>query len=906
MRKVGIGILILFALGLVVAGYFLQKSKKIEIADPFVAIPADAALILETPDLSELLMKITEKNGLISRLDRMPWAAGLVDAANTIDSLTGKRAIREYITGKRVVISFHPVTSGKLVPLAVMNSGQGINKRRLITLISLSGAKFTGIHETGGVRIYGARYRTARKESNLYFAATSGIIIASPSETLIENALNNKTSGTDIRLQQGFSQVSRAFGNEHDNLYILFRNLPRFLNGIVNTADINRLTGVAVAAGGEIDEKEEGLFISGFMATSGSGSGTDRIKDIIPLTPGVQEVLPASTKLFTTVMKESLLAGIPATDPASTTATDIALSLRSFTENEFTLADIETSSGISEIALFRLNNKPLAEEALSSKISGKYKSMGLGKNNYMAVAKGRDGEDINIYRMPFTGVASMLAQGQKLAFDDNWALFCKSYLIFAPTPEVLVDILNASLSEKTLINDPSYREVEKSLPTKSSLLFYASADELFTMLEKILSPETANILKSDSFSGIGAMGLSLTPSNDMIYASLSIAFPEEISKSNSVITDLSVTKANAGGPDSGSLLWKTMLSAAPVTKPFVFINHNNNAKEIFVQDASNNIYLISASGKILWKTQIRERIRGDVFMIDYYGNGKNQLLFTGRDYLHMIDRNGNYVDRFPVKLKSPASNTLAVFDYESNKDYRLFIAGEDKKIYAYDRSGIIVKGWVPFTTPEKVVKPLQYFRTGGKDYIVARDSKNIYILDRKGGRRVSLQQPVAASINTCIRLTKNSRLVFAGSDGQINLLSFSGTDEKVKAGDFSQEVFFDYTDIDLDGNAEYLFYDKGTLSVYEDDLSLAFTVRAVTDNYPSPEVISFSSGAKLISVTDDSGGNVWLFNGKGQTEPGFPVKGTLPPVPVKISGTSGNTVITGGPDNTICCYKVTR
>ena len=136
-----------------------------------------------------------------------------------------------------------------------------------------------------------------------------------------------------------------------------------------------------------------------------------------------------------------------------------------------------------------------------------------------------------------------------------------------------------------------------------------------------------------------------------------------------------------GSTISHKLLWKVKLDADPAVRPFFFQNHNTGATEIFIQDQKNNIYLISASGKILWKAAIRERITGDIFMIDYYRNGKYQLLFNGKDYLHLIDRNGNYVDKYPVKLRSPASNTLAVFDYENNKDYRLFIAGEDKKIY---------------------------------------------------------------------------------------------------------------------------------------------------------------------------------------------------------------------------------
>ena len=133
-------------------------------------------------------------------------------------------------------------------------------------------------------------------------------------------------------------------------------------------------------------------------------------------------------------------------------------------------------------------------------------------------------------------------------------------------------------------------------------------------------------------------------------------------------------------------------------KPFFFTNHTTGAKEIFIQDLKNNTYLINAAGRVIWKVPLNERIIGNIYMIDYFRNGKYQLLFSGKNYLHLLDRNGNYVERYPVKLRSPATNSLAIFDYDNNLNYRLFIAGEDKMIYSYDKTGSVVKGWKPFRT----------------------------------------------------------------------------------------------------------------------------------------------------------------------------------------------------------------
>jgi len=911
MRKGVIALSVIFTLALIAAGYYLQKSKKIEIIDPFLMVPADAAIIVETPDFPELLTMINEKNGMMQRLSAMDWASHLLKYAYEIDSITGKSELREFITGQKTIISFHPGANGRLNPIVAMGIGPVVGQRRINSMITLSGAKIAEVKERNGIKVFVARYGNAGRTNQVYFASTAGVLIATTSESLLAKSLDNKTSGSDIRLQQGFSKVSGAFGSEKDNLFVLFRNLPPFLNGLIKTPLINEFSGVAVAAGGEIDAKEGGLFVSGFMATSGSGSGADKIMDISPGTPGVQEILPFSTVSFQTVMRESVLSGTPTTDPSETTATDMALSLRPFTENEMTMATINAVSGKKDVILFRVNNPTEAEEALKSAISGKYKSMGIKSDKYIE-AEGRNEEKILIYKMPFTGIASMLGLGQKLTFEDNYAVFCRSYLVFADEPQVLIDIVNASLTETTLINDRAYREVEKSLPTKSSFLYYGTAEAMTDIVLNILTPEKYAAFKTESFSSLGAIGLSLTPSNNMIYMSLSVAYKDQAAEEYHETVTPDSTGNNYGDTAASyssqtiQPLWKTSIGSAPVIKPFVFTNHNSDAKEIFIQDASNNIYLLSASGKILWKAPIRERVRGDVYMIDYYNNGKYQILFAGNNYLHLIDRNGNYVDRYPVRLKSPASNTLSVFDYENNKDYRCFIAGEDKKINAYDKSGSIVKGWAPFVTGQKTGRPVKHFRTGGKDYLIAYDAGNLYILDRRGNKRVNLQQPVNVAEKSSVRLTKGGKIVFADQSGAINFLDFTGSTETKKPGDYSPGLFFDYAELNRDGRSEYVIIDKGMLTTFRDDFSTIATVKLPTERYLVPQVLNFSSGPGMIALTDDIKGLVWLFDEKGGIASGFPVKGSVMPVAVRLSATTGNTIITGGPDNNVYCYKVSK
>ena len=62
---------------------------------------------------------------------------------------------------------------------------------------------------------------------------------------------------------------------------------------------------------------------------------------------------------------------------------------------------------------------------------------------------------------------------------------------------------------------------------------------------------------------------------------------------------------------------------------------------------------------------------GTVSQIDYYKNGKLQLLFNTENQLYMIDRLGNFVTNYPIDLPTTTHLSHALFDYDNNKKYRI-------------------------------------------------------------------------------------------------------------------------------------------------------------------------------------------------------------------------------------------
>jgi hypothetical protein len=479
--------------------------------------------------------------------------------------------------------------------------------------------------------------------------------------------------------------------------------------------------------------------------------------------------------------------------------------------------------------------------------------------------------------MPFPGVASILSGESGRGGDDIWVTFDRSYMIFSASPEALTNILRESGRENTMINDPEFRQMERTMPTKSSWIFYSSGEELRDLISSYVTPEAAAKIGATSLAGIAGVGLSLTPSNKMIYAALSVRYRDSRDQRRQPASDRVATDAAGADSEAASgqkLLWRVKLDAAAAVKPFFFTNHNTGATEIFIQDETNNIYLISASGKILWKAPVRERITGDIFMIDYYRNGKNQLLFSGRDYLHLIDRNGNYVDKYPVKMRSPASNTLAVFDYESNRDYRLCIAGDDRKIYMYDRAGSPVRGWNVFTTRGRVTDPVRFFRVRGKDYLIAADDQDVYVLDRTGNIRVAHQEPLRKAGGSAIRLAggDDNALIFTAPDGTVIRLAFDGTVSRQSAGTLSSSHSADFTDLSGDGTADIIILDGSSLRMLGSDGSEISSHDLGSGRFMGPAIFTTGSSDRRIGVYDAEGGMLHLFGRSGTVVSGFPMK----------------------------------
>ena len=224
-----------------------------------------------------------------------------------------------------------------------------------------------------------------------------------------------------------------------------------------------------------------------------------------------------------------------------------------------------------------------------------------------------------------------------------------------------------------------------------------------------------------------------------------------------------------------------------------------------MQDDKHTIYLINDAGRVLWKQVLEERINSDVYQVDLFKNGKLQYLFSTPSRIYLIDRNGNPAGHFPVTLRAKGVQGISLYDYDGKKDYRIFVPCADRKVYLYGLDGRPVTGWAPANTDAPAVTKVQHFRVEGKDYIVFADRYRLYILDRRGNERVKVKTVFDLPDPTDLYLVRKGgrpRLVFAGVDGRIHLVDFTGRTESVKVGKVGRHFRMNVADVDRDGEEE--------------------------------------------------------------------------------------------------------
>lgn len=474
--------------------------------------------------------------------------------------------------------------------------------------------------------------------------------------------------------------------------------------------------------------------------------------------------------------------------------------------------------------------------------------------------------DIDIFNFSKT---TLLAQTfSPFIKAKNLAKYCilDDYLVFATTIAALQDIIVNYQNETVFGKRDAFKTLRESLSDESSIMLVGTPQFLQDVAFTPANLESKSL--KDTYSLLGLQFI-----YDANFAHVNGAIIQAKTKKHSIAK----TK----------IICNALLEAPAIQHPQFVTNHISKEKDIVVQDANNTLYLISNTGKILWKKPLSGPIIGAIKQIDMYKNGRLQLAFNTSRKLYVLDRKGRDVAPFPKTFKADITQPLAVFDYDKNKNYRLLVT-QGKSLFMYDARGNTVKGFTFKKAKQHIEAQPKHFRIDTKDYIVFKTKRQLYILDRTGK----------------IRVTPKTKHNFAKTPVFIYQNKFATTTNK---GEFLT--------VDTNGNTalvnlllpkthNLVCSNKTRVTFHENKLNIkGRTIDLDYSRYSTPNLF-YINNKIYIAITDLDAKKIRLFDSQGKMIPNFPIFGNSAVDLANCNADPNLELVTISDPNTVTLYKI--
>ena len=437
------------------------------------------------------------------------------------------------------------------------------------------------------------------------------------------------------------------------------------------------------------------------------------------------------------------------------------------------------------------------------------------------------------------------------------------YLLIASDFSTLEGIIDNRGNGRTLDQSENHRDFQQNMLDRGNITIYEAGKGNQTKVDALVGGPLSRFLKAHPkfLDESQAFSIQLKSSRDKVYTYVSLS-------------RTAVTKH-----DEENVRWRANLDAPLQGRPYIVNDHTTQTKNVVAFDCDNKMYLIDNNGNILWTKQLDEAPLSEVFMVDCYGNGKVQYLFNTPHSIQLIDRKGNNVEGYPVKLPFEASNGMALCDYNG---YRILLCSTDGRVFNYTIQGIEVDGWNKTYRSEHPVKqPVVYLKVDTKDYLVVSDVDGcVSVLDRKGNNRIHLSTDMKKSPKSdlYVNLTNRSKGIFLTTDksGKLLYVTEKGSSNTTDFGTFSEEHFFLYEDFDGNQDPDFIYLDKNTLHVFDRTKKELFTHQFNTDIETKPIFYNIGRNKRLLGVVSEKAREISLIDNKGKMIVGSGLAGETP------------------------------
>lgn len=174
--------------------------------------------------------------------------------------------------------------------------------------------------------------------------------------------------------------------------------------------------------------------------------------------------------------------------------------------------------------------------------------------------------------------------------------------------------------------------------------------------------------------------------------------------------------------------------------PFKVKNSATGRNNLFYQNTHGAICLKEESGEGIWGVPFGKPLCGTACNVDYYANGKLQIIFGSGSDIYVIDRLGRFVSGFPVNLGKEILVGPDVYDFNNSRAYNIMVLHKDNTIEMYNLKGQKPSSWETITADETIKGLPERIEVGGNTFWVVRTSIQTLIFPFLGGAPLTVYE----------------------------------------------------------------------------------------------------------------------------------------------------------------------
>ena len=736
--------LVLVGLILLIAYNTYQKTHDTT-QSPITIIPTGASIILQLNDVKHLSQSLKRSN-ICSKLQNVKEIKNITQEAEQIRKFF--IANQATFTSNSILISLHKISPNKIAALysTSINRQEMQNDKEIIS-------QFTNdiiTSEYDNQTIYNS------ESLNRYFSFKDDILFYSNDKMLITDAIRTSNANTDnLFTNPMFLDCYSTISNSADiNLMINYNNLFDLSN--IFTISQSALNHFSEWTATDLKIKDNAILAAGLSAHNSSVNNfTDIFKNQTSQNLNILDIIPENTSQLFAISfnnqkeiyeKKNELLRIKHEFRSWNLNRKWIKDSSNVNYNEF-INEINNEAGIfnTSSSLRTENTYTYFNTKESIRASSLLQGLILSSSDY---------RDFRINKIIDNNIVANLF-GELFKTKNTFFTTINDYFIIGNSEVSLEYIIDNYISSNVLSENKSFKKANSYISKDANIFFYLNPGNTINSLRDLLIDTELFTFNADSIDKFTSFTCQINTSKNRMYHNICLFYDDQYRES---------IKEE----------WYYPLDTSSAIIPQFVDNHFTKEKMILVQDHNNNLIALNTSGEMLWSKQISNRVLGKINFLDAYNNNKFQAVFNTSNELHLIDRNGRFVDGFPKSLPTSTSMGHSLIDYDRNKNYRIIITGDNNKLYNIDKQGNNIDGWKYTKSTNRVVQIPIHFVVEGKDYILnATNNSTTKLLARNGTDRTTFEE--AQSFIAPVNISSDGSLYSITSENKLWTANVNGT-----------------------------------------------------------------------------------------------------------------------------------